>query len=54
MNGWTHAGTYSDALDGVTPVVAFPINLSGRQVCDFVKGRNRIKWGNRNERSRLI
>jgi hypothetical protein len=48
MNAWTHAGTYSDALDGVTPVVAFPINVSGRQVCDVVKR------GNRNERSRLI
>ena len=35
MNGWTHAGTYSDAMDGMTPVVAFPINVSGRPGCNF-------------------
>ena len=48
MDARTHAGTYPDALDGVTPVVAFPISVSGRQACNFVKRENR------NERSRLI
>jgi hypothetical protein len=48
MNARAYAGTYSDAMDGVMRVVAFPIKVSGRQACNFVKLRNR------NERSRPI